>query len=72
MNPFPQPRHLSEGATRWSPADVLAWEKSRGLDLPPLAGMASVQQLAQRYGVCVSTIWRWAQHARKANGRAVA
>ena len=62
---FPQAHRLSGGSTRWSPTELAEWERAHGLDLPPLAGMADVRQVAERYGVSVPTIWRWAQRARQ-------
>lgn len=65
MKPFPQPVTVG-GSARWSPNPINEWEQAHGLDLPPLSGLASVKQLALRYGVSTSTIWRWAQQARQA------
>lgn len=64
MASFPQPATV-EGSTRWSPTPLNEWEKAHGLDLPPLTGLVSVRHLALRYGVSPSTVWRWAQKARK-------
>ena len=60
---FPQPSTVG-GSTRWSPTPLNAWEKDHGLELPPLTGLVSVRQLALRYGVSTSTVWRWAQRSR--------
>ena len=58
---FPTPKRISPATTRWSPEDIHAWETAKGIEgLPPLQGMATVDQLAERYAVSRSTIWRWA------------
>ncbi|SEO55565.1 hypothetical protein [Aquisalimonas asiatica] len=65
--PFPDGHRLSGGVTRWDPSELAEWEKSQGLDLPPLKGMPSVRQVAERYGVSVPTVWRWAASGRQEN-----
>lgn len=65
MMQFPQPSTVG-GSARWSPTPVNEWERAQGLDLPPLTALVSVKQLARRYCVSTSTIWRWAQQARQA------
>lgn len=66
MNDFPQPQRI--GVTiRWNPRDLAAWEQARDIKCPPLTGgMLSVKQVAARYGVSASTIWRWRDISRKA------
>lgn len=63
--PFPSPDRISPGVTRWSPGKIAAFEESRGLNLPPLIGMATDVQLAGRYNVGRATIWRWAKRGEQ-------
>jgi len=58
MNNFPQPHRLG-GATRWCANDLHKWESRRKIKLPALTGMVTVKQVASRYGISESTIWRW-------------
>lgn len=57
---FPRGRKIGPNARRWNPADLYAYERAHGIELPPLDGMPDVRQVAKRYGVSVPTIWRWA------------
>lgn len=63
--PFPAGVKVGPASRRWSPSDLHAWERARGIELPPLDGMADVRQVARRYGVSVPTIWRWVREAQR-------
>ena len=61
--PFPAGRKVGPNSRRWSPAELHAWERAQGIELPPLEGMPDVRQVAKRYGVSVPTVWRWARES---------
>lgn len=62
---LPNPVQLSAGATRWNALELVDIECQQGLDLPePPKPMLNVREVANRYGVSVPTIWRWAAQSR--------
>ena len=69
---FPQPEKISEGATRWPPSRLIAWEQSRGIEMPSPSGMLTVKQVAERYGVSIATVWRWAAKSKSCCGQTTA
>ena len=64
---FPQPVRLAPNSTRWTPDAIHAWEQAKGITgLPPLSGLVRDRDLAERYGVCRETIWRWIKEGETA------
>lgn len=70
MATFPQPHKLGANFTRWALSELLAFEAARDGKEPPATAAAderylNVKQVAARYQAGTTTIWRWADEARK-------
>lgn len=71
MATFPAPRRVGANSTRWRLSDLLTYEAARdGRASPELAPEAerflSAADVAHRYHVTPSSVWRWASETRRA------
>jgi len=65
---FPQPVRPSPAVTRWRLSDLLKYEAALAGTDPatiPQETFLPAKRVASRYGVGISTIWRWAATAQE-------
>lgn len=68
MPAFPNPRHLGANCTRWPLSALLQYEAARnGEPTPQLSPDAerylTADEVAARYSVGKTTVWRWARES---------
>lgn len=71
MATFPTPRRVGANSTRWRLSDLLDFEATRdGQPAPKLEPDAerylSAADVAHRYHVTASSVWRWSLEAKRA------
>lgn len=71
MSHFPAPRRVGANSTRWRLSDLLAYEAQRDRQpapelSPDAERFLSAADVARRYGVTPSSVWRWALEAKRA------
>lgn len=71
MQDFPIPRHLGVNTTRWPLSSLLHYEANRDGKCPPTLSpeqerYLTVREVAARYAVGITTVWRWAREATDA------